>query len=151
MGSTRNTDLEFTPGVWCLLTQVNVNSDEHNEMCERSVCRRAFRSTQSSVTISLPVSRSLSHTHPDCHGLWPFSCYPLSALIKPFLRESFSGISIELRSNLNMNHDNVSHCLCSNEDSQDEWRGANHSLFISKPCSPTVPHAERFIGNYCRR
>lgn len=65
---------------------------------------------------------------PDCPGLLTFSCCRLSALIKQFIRENSSGISVELGSDLSMNHDNVSHCLRSDKDYEDECRGAHRPL-----------------------
>lgn len=79
----------------------------------------------------------LSHTHIplQVQTIPAFPRFPAVALqtsSKQFIKWNFSGINAEPRIDLRMNHDNVSYCLCSNEDYQDGWRETNHPLDSSQ-------------------
>lgn len=70
------------------------------------------------------------HPQVQIASLLSVACCCLATPIKQFIRLTVSGISVELRTASNMNHTNISHCLRSNEDYQDEWREANYPLTL---------------------
>ena len=123
--------------IWCLLTQVNRDSDECSSQGATRTEKEVHRldpglraSDRRGPSLCLPLSHSRIHSQVQTITSASHCC--LSALTKQLIRENFSRIRAELGGLLNMNHDNVSGCLCDDENYQDEWRRNSHPLYSSQ-------------------